>query len=89
MLQFTTSVERIFFVFKAVAITASLIISPSCCNFIDGESYSSGCSKIVVYPKLETHVVVLLPDTAENGGVSYHQHCCLLKVKAERGIQVP
>ena len=52
---------------------------------LGGESFSRGYSKLVVHPKLlETHLVVILPETTDNdgdGGVSYHQHCYLVKAE--------
>ena len=51
---------------------------------LGGESFSRGCSELVVHPKLETHLVVILPETTDNdgdGGVSYHQHCYLVKAE--------
>lgn len=51
-----------------------------------GESYSRGCCKLVVQPKLETHLVVLILPIAtnldSNGGISYHQQCCLVRAES-------
>ena len=47
-----------------------------------GESYSRGSSiKLVVHPKLETHLVVFLPMTTITDSMSYHQHCCLVRAE--------